>query len=353
MENIRVLLIEDNPGDARLIEDMLAEAAGMAFTVDWKQTLKSGIDSLSDNRYSIVLLDLGLPDSPQRSTTFTRVQSVAPVLPIIILTGLDDDTFAVSTVRRGAQDYLVKGKIDANTLVRTIRYAIARRAGRETAFSVEELAGSDGKEGRAAYVAFKGQVFDATGSRRWKEGLHSAKHRAGIDLTEAILPAPHGEEVMARLPIVGFLALKETAQHKLFRKIDSLKPHTSLVHLTVAYTVVAPFSFAAWILLGKSIFDQITLYLLLLGLVTLPVSIFTGLIGWAVSYENQVSRKFNYKFSLSVFLFIAILGLFLWRLTSPEIVLASPAAYLYLVLLIIQFVFAVLLDYFGKKIVYS
>ena len=125
MEPVKILMIEDNPGDARLIQDMLAEAKNVEFALDWKQTLTGGLDSLGRNTYDAVLLDLGLPDSPQRSASFTRVQTAAPTLPIIVLTGLDDETFAVTTVRRGAQDYLVKGKIDAETLVRTAFVVVA------------------------------------------------------------------------------------------------------------------------------------------------------------------------------------------------------------------------------------
>src|SRR5512141_1388444 len=108
---------------------MLAEAKNTAFEVEWKQTLKTGLENLAGNNVDVVLLDLGLPDSPQRSASFTRVQAAAPAMPIVILTGLDDETFAVTTVRRGAQDYLVKGRIDSDTLVRTIRYALARKMG--------------------------------------------------------------------------------------------------------------------------------------------------------------------------------------------------------------------------------
>ena len=81
--------------------------------------------SLFENRFDAVLLDLGLPDSPDRSASFTLVQTAAPNLPIVILTGLDDETFAVTSVRRGAQDYLVKGKIDTDTLVDTLRLAFS------------------------------------------------------------------------------------------------------------------------------------------------------------------------------------------------------------------------------------
>ncbi len=125
MDPVSVLMIEDNPGDARIIQDMLADAENIEFAIDWKQTLRGGLESLSENKYDVVLLDLGLPDSPQSSVSFTRVQAISPGVPIIILTGLDDETFAVTMVKRGAQDYLIKGRIDTDTLVRTIRYAIS------------------------------------------------------------------------------------------------------------------------------------------------------------------------------------------------------------------------------------
>jgi len=243
MERVRILLIEDNPGDARLIQDMLGEAKNTEFAIDWKQTLKGGLESLERNGIDAVLLDLGLPDSPQRSASFTRVQAAAPNVPIVILTGLDDETFAMTTVRRGAQDYLVKGRIDTNTLVRTIRYAVARKIGGDRQFTIAELSQHDGKEGRPAYIALKGKVYDATNSSRWKNGKHGAAHFAGADLTEAFAKAPHSEEVLARLPILGYLAKKETAGQRLLRRIDRLHPHATLVHLSIAYTIAAPFAF--------------------------------------------------------------------------------------------------------------
>ena len=81
MEPMKILMIEDNPGDARLIQDMLADVRNIEFALDWKQTLTGGLESLRENKYDAVLLDLGLPDSPQRSASFTRVQTVAPSLP--------------------------------------------------------------------------------------------------------------------------------------------------------------------------------------------------------------------------------------------------------------------------------
>ncbi len=353
MEPVKILVVEDNPGDARIIQDMLADASNIEFDIDWKQTLTDGLQSIVNNKYDVVLLDLGLPDSPQRSASFTRVQTAAPTLPIVILTGLDDETFAVTSVRRGAQDYLVKGKIDTDTLVRTIRYAIARKLGGDKQFTVAELSRYDGKEGRSAYFAFKGKVYDATNSRLWKNGKHGGSHVAGIDLTEDFTNSPHSEEVLARLPIVGYLVKKETLGQQFLRRIDSFHPHATLVHLSIAYTVVAPFTFIGWIVSNRTVFDEITLYLLVLSMITVPLSFLTGIVSWIINYETKATIAFNLKFALGLLLLLTIMGTLIFRITGSNVVLSKPGCYYYLVVLIIQFTLALASDFFGKRIVYS
>jgi len=353
MERSRVLLIEDNPGDARLILDMLAEARTAEYATDWKQTLADGLASLAGNTYDVVLLDLGLPDSPQPSMTFTRVQVAAPTVPVIVLTGLDDEVFAVTTVRRGAQDYLLKGKIDSDSLARTIRYAVARKLGGERQFTPAELAAHDGNEGRAAYIAFKGTVYDATGSRLWKHGKHGAVHLAGTDLTAEFANAPHGEAVLARLPILGVLARQEAAHIQWLRRIDRVHPHITLNHLTVAYALAAPFTFALWISSGAAVFDHVTLSLLVVGLIAATLGFSTGLLSWIVNYESKASRVFNLKIANGMLLLVVLLAALAWRLTGPDLVLSRPGCYLYLAALLVQGCLALVLDFNGKKIVYA
>lgn len=353
MQRLNVLLIEDNPGDARLIRDMLAEAPNIGFSVAWEQTLASGLESLAKERPDAILLDLGLPDSPQRSVSFTRVQSAAPDVPIIVLTGLDDETFAVTTVRRGAQDYLVKGRIDTVTLVRTVRYAIARKLGGDKPFTMAELRQCDGLEGRPAHFAFKGKVYDATNSRLWKNGKHGAVHVAGADLTESLAKAPHGEDVLSRLPILGFLVAEETLGRKWLRRIDRFHPHATFVHLSIAYAATAPLSFLAWIFSGRAVFDGIVSFLLGLGLATVPLSFATGVISWIVNYGTRPARAFNLKFALGAGLFMMLLGTYLWRRADPETVLGRPGCYYYLAALVVQSILAFAADSSGKKIVYS
>ncbi|MFA5353059.1 MAG: PAS domain S-box protein [Thermodesulfovibrionales bacterium] len=124
---LSILLVEDNHGDARLIREMLKETCLCNnFEITHTTTLSEAIERLGEGAHDILLLDLDLPDS-RGLESFSQVSSLAPKLPVVVLTGLDDADFAVKAVREGAQDYLVKGKIDSQALQRTIRYAIERK----------------------------------------------------------------------------------------------------------------------------------------------------------------------------------------------------------------------------------
>jgi diguanylate cyclase (GGDEF)-like protein len=125
-ERHSVLLIEDNPGDARLIREMIAEDPDAPFDLAVADRLASGLEHLERHPAGLVLLDLSLPDSLGLET-FTRVYSHSPGVPVIVLTGTDDATVALKAVQSGAQDYLVKGKLDRELLVRAMQYSIERR----------------------------------------------------------------------------------------------------------------------------------------------------------------------------------------------------------------------------------
>ncbi len=126
MSQIKILLVEDNPGDARLIEELIRETGKTEAAITDVGSLATALSVLKDSTFDVVLLDLSLPDS-QGLATFTCVQEHASGTPIILLTGLDDETLAVKAMQQGAQDYLVKGKVEAELLVRAIRYAIERQ----------------------------------------------------------------------------------------------------------------------------------------------------------------------------------------------------------------------------------
>jgi diguanylate cyclase (GGDEF)-like protein len=123
-ERLTVLLVEDNPGDARLIEHSL-ESAAAAFLVEHADRVSAALDRLAQGGVDIVLLDLSLPDS-SGLPTFAVVRSCAEDVPIVVLTGLDDEETATSAVQAGAQDYLVKGSFDSDAIARSLRYAVER-----------------------------------------------------------------------------------------------------------------------------------------------------------------------------------------------------------------------------------
>ena len=133
----RVLLIEDNPGDARLIEEMLAEAGGSPFELERAERLDTGLELLSQDRFDVALLDLGLPDS-RGLDTLRRALSRAPDIPLVVLTGLEDEAVGLEAVGEGAQDYLVKGKVGPELLSRSILYAKERKQSQEALKHSEE-----------------------------------------------------------------------------------------------------------------------------------------------------------------------------------------------------------------------
>jgi len=125
-DTIRVLLIEDNPGDSRLIREMVVDAGDSFVQLECADRLGTGLERLAAGDIDGLLLDLSLPDS-QGLETFSTAYARAPGVATIVLTGLDDEELAVKAVRAGAQDYLVKGQVDGNLLVRSLRYAIERK----------------------------------------------------------------------------------------------------------------------------------------------------------------------------------------------------------------------------------
>ncbi len=131
-----ILLVEDNPGDAKLFDHHLRSSGSGSFppaSVTHVESLTEAAERLMTDTYDIVLLDLGLPDSSGLSTLDRYNDMIAEAdrhdpVPVIVLTGLRDDTVAVEAIERGAQDYLVKDNVDENILNRTIRYALERHA---------------------------------------------------------------------------------------------------------------------------------------------------------------------------------------------------------------------------------
>lgn len=125
-EAIKILLFEDNPGDVGLIEEMVNESAYSLYQLHIAETLDEGLIFLKDNSIDLILLDLGLPDS-DGIDTFAEVKAHNSDIPIIILTGLKDENIGINAVKKGAQDYLIKGEVDNKLLERSILYSRERK----------------------------------------------------------------------------------------------------------------------------------------------------------------------------------------------------------------------------------
>jgi anti-anti-sigma regulatory factor/DNA-binding NarL/FixJ family response regulator len=136
-DHIRVLLVEDGRKDARLIQTMLGAVTSVAFEVEYVDRLSGALKSLDQGDIDVVLLDLSLPDS-QGLDTFTKIQAKAPNVPAVVMTGLDDELVATKAVKKGAQDYLIKGQVDQGLLARSLMYAIERQQAQEELRRSEE-----------------------------------------------------------------------------------------------------------------------------------------------------------------------------------------------------------------------
>lgn len=151
---LKILLVEDNPGDVRLLEESLADGTGkrpLAFGLELAHAscLSEAERRLARGGIDAVLLDLSLPDSHGLST-INAVLEAAPEVPVVVLTGRDDESLALQALQAGAQDYLLKGQMPSHLLIRALRYAIERHQLQATVRSLsllDELTGLYNRRG--------------------------------------------------------------------------------------------------------------------------------------------------------------------------------------------------------------
>jgi len=199
----------------------------------------------------------------------------------------------------------------------------------------DALAQNDGKEGRKAYVAVDKKVYDVTGSRLWKNGMHMNRHQAGADLTEAIAASPHGKSVLEKIEETGTLIKEKAAKppfvpdwlnqfledHPFFKR----HPHPMVVHFPMAFFITAPLFLAwyYWITPLHGLLDAI-FYLYILGTLSLLAAIGTGLLTWMVNYLGKpnplILRKAIFSFILLFFDLIVLMAL----IKKPDI-LQNPS----------------------------
>lgn len=199
----------------------------------------------------------------------------------------------------------------------------------------ETLLKHDGKEGRPAYVAVEGKIYEVTGNRLWKNGMHMNRHQAGTDLTEAIAASPHGKDILIKIQEKGTLA-KEIADRPPFLPEWLMQfmeaypffkrhPHPMVVHFPMAVFIIAPLFLAWYYLISplQGLLDAI-FYLYLLGTLSLPVAIVTGLLAWLVNYSGKANPLIIRKTIFSFLLLITDLIIMAALIVKPAI-LQNPA----------------------------
>ena len=153
---LKVLLVEDNAVSAQLVKAMLARAETSAFEVETAESLMGALDMIGTGNFDVILLDLSLPDSEGLGTLST-IRVHAPQIPVLVLTGSDNDTLASSALQHGAQDYIVKGQFDGNSLARALRYAVTRK-------QASEQTGGEANAPRAKVIGVLGAKGGVGGS---------------------------------------------------------------------------------------------------------------------------------------------------------------------------------------------
>jgi two-component system, cell cycle response regulator len=167
-KQIKILLIEDNPGDARLLKEYLSLASSVSFEISYAGKISEALQEVEGNHFDIILLDLMLPDS-RGLETFHKMKGVAQGVPVVVMSGVSDETTAIKAVQEGAQDYLVKGQVEGNLLVRALRYAIERnrmQAALRSQSLVDDLSGLYNRRG---FISLAQQQIKL--SRRTRRGF--------------------------------------------------------------------------------------------------------------------------------------------------------------------------------------
>jgi len=214
VENIRILLIEDDPADADLVHAMFARHPDRRFHLECANCLSAGLARLASAAANLVLLDLNLPDS-RGLNSFKRVHHQYPLIPIIVLTGIQDEALAAATIQQGAQDYLVKGQVECNALVRTVSNAIERarlQAELRNLSLLDDLTGLNNRRGFRAlveqelrhatrdHISYLLLFADVDGLKGINDSFgHAEGDRALIETADVLRHSFRDSDILARL----------------------------------------------------------------------------------------------------------------------------------------------------------
>lgn len=221
-------------------------------------------------------------------------------------------------------------------------------------FTRDELRAFNGADGKPVYVALGGKVYDLSSSRFWSGGKHQGRHSAGYDLSMSILNAPHNDKVLSRFPVVGELLVEESAQSKVVGRLQRLHLHPISVHFSIAYSIALSLLSILTLITGVLSFETASYYMLLLGLLSAPVTALSGLFSWKVNYKTKRNKLFSRKLSIAPIFLVVISACFLLTLLNSQILVSRTVfSYFYLTLALSLTPIVIALGYYGGKIVYE
>ena len=208
----------------------------------------------------------------------------------------------------------------------------------ERQITEDELRKCDGQEGRPAWVAFQGKVYDVSASQRWPGGTHMRRHQGGRDLTSEFAAAPHDEKVFQRFPIVGTLvAAEQRRSNPLVEAYLDLHPHPVSVHFPIALTLASAAFLLLYLVTGIESLVGGAYYALLAGAIVSPVTILTGVVSWWYNHGHKLTSTFKGKASLSVALFVTgMITIVLWTLNRDALLERETVGWVYLALVILM-----------------
>lgn len=229
-------------------------------------------------------------------------------------------------------------------------------------FDLEEMGRFNGKDGKPAYVAHKGKVYDVTGSKMWKGGIHMNRHHAGKELTTDIQAAPHDPSVLARYPLVGTLKEKGTSARELPGVLSWLlarapflrrHPHPMTIHFPIVF-IFATFIFnLLYLVTGRKTFETTALNCLGAAIFFTPVAIATGFYTWWLNYQAKLIRPVMIKQRLSFLLLFVEIIVFVWRVENPAILNSLGwQSILYSLLILFMFIIVFVIGWFGANLTF-
>lgn len=228
-------------------------------------------------------------------------------------------------------------------------------------FNEETLKEYNGSEGKPVYVAYKGKVYDVSGSKLWKPGKHMNRHHAGADMTTEIQAAPHTPDVLDRFPQVGIL--KASAQEReipaflsaILTKVPMLRrhPHPMTIHFPLVFVFSVLFFNATYLITGIKSFEVTAFHCLGAGILFTPVAIVTGFYTWWLNYQAKLSTPVLVKQICSILLFVVEIILFVMRYRNPEMLYSlNGCAILFAALMFFMVILVTIIGWYGAHLTF-